>query len=238
VLASDPSAGEENVDRAAAFRIWLDRPILPRDVNRANVSVRSGAENVFLGLRFDPVDRLLVAEATRAALHPTVVYRLRVENLRDLDLVPMGEAFEITFATGEEALGEALPPPLAFADVSPIFRDRCATAGCHTSPAPALGLDLSSGEAVLSTAVGVPAEQVRVGVEDERVWHGTSTLAGLARIDVAAGIGRPAFSYLLYKVLGDPHALGVRMPPDPAPALTDTELALLSRWILEGAPTD
>ena len=38
----------------------------------------------------------------------------------------------------------------------------------------------------------------------------------LLRIDVTAGVGQAASSFLVYKVLADPHASGERMPPPPA----------------------
>ena len=87
-----------------------------------------------------------------------------------------------------------------------------------------------------STAIGVVARQTRVGTQADQVWHGAPTLDGLAIIDVIGGVGRPARSYLVYKVLGDPHAAGDRMPSD-APLSSD-ELASLSLWIRNGAPTE
>lgn len=238
VVASDPQAGDQEVDRAVTLRVFFDRPLLPRDVHRGTVSVRSGERSAYLAARFDPIDRVIVIENLGEPLDPSVVWRVRVEGVRDLDRRAMREPWEIAFRTGDDATGEPEPPPPRFADVSPILSERCAERGCHGGDAPALGLDLSSPEGVRRTAIGVPAEQARVGVQDDRAWHGSSTLSGLARVDVAGGVGRPAFSYLVYKLLGDPHALGDRMPPSDRGPLADAELRLLARWILVGAPTD
>jgi hypothetical protein len=238
VVASIPADGDENVDRAATFRAFFDRPVLVRDVNRANVTLTSGAVSAFLGLSFDPVDRLLRAENLGEPLDPTVVWELQILNVRDLDRAPMPETFSIAFTTGVDAIGEAPAPPVSFSSVAAIFTEHCASAGCHVGPTPVLGLDLSSAAAVVATAINVPAEQTRVGVQEADPWHGTSTLAGLARIDVEVGVGRPAASYLVYKVLGDPHAWGSQMPPAPGSPLSHAELSLLSQWIGQGAPTD
>ena len=235
VLASDPANGEDGVDRFRVFRVFFDRPLYPRDVHRGNVLVESGVRGVFLWPRFDPALRELWIEPG-GPLDPSVRYRLRVEVVRDLDRREMAEPFVATFTTGDIASGPERPAPARWEDVAPIFA-RCAEAGCHGGDAPVLGLDLSSAEAVRRTAIGVPAEQSRVGVQGDEPWV-ADTLAGLARVDVSAGIGRPSRSYLLYKVLGDPHVGGARMPPPPAAPLSVADAARLSRWILSGAPTD
>lgn len=236
MLASDPADGEDGVDRAVAARVFFDRRVLPADVHRGRVSLASGARGAFVSPSFDPVEQVLTLALVAGPLDPTVRYRLRVEGLHDLDLVPMDEPFEITFDTGTEV--SAVPPAeVSFADVAPLF-EACASAGCHAPPAPVLGLDLSSARGIRETAINVPAAQGRVGVQADEPWRGAATLAGLARIEVLGGVGHPARSYLLYKVLGDPHVGGVRMPPEPAAPLSREALAQLSEWIRSGAPTD
>lgn len=238
VVASDPQSGDQGVDRAVVARVFFDRQLLPRDVHRGTVAVSSGGREAYLSPRFDPIDRVLLVVNAGEALDPNVVWRVSVEGVRDLDRHAMAEPWEIAFRTGADAVGEEPLPAVSFAEVEPIFRERCAGGGCHGAEAPALGLDLSSAEGVRRTAIGVPADQTRVGVMEDRAWHGSSTFAGLARIDVVGGVGRPAWSYLVYKLLGDPHAEGDRMPPSGEAPLTAAELRLLSRWILGGAPTD
>ncbi len=235
VLASDPMPGDVDVDRAASFRVFFDRPVLPRDVRRGRVVVRSGGRSAFLSAWFDPVERVMHVENLLPPLDPDVGYRLVVEGVRDLERRPMADAYTAPFTTGAEARGT--PTPLAgWADVAPILA-RCAADGCHGGATPALGLDLSSGAGVEATAIGVAARQTRVGTQDDTVWSGASTLDGLARIDVVGGVGRPSRSYLLYKVIGDPHAAGSVMPPPPDDPLTADEQGRLSRWIRAGAPT-
>lgn len=238
VVASDPQAGDQGVDRAVTIRVFVDRPLLPRDVHRGTVSVRSGERSAYVAPYFDPIDGAIVIANLGEPLDPSVVWRARVEGVRDLDRHAMAEPWEAAFRTGEQADGEVPPPPPRFADVAPILSGRCAERGCHGGDAPALGLDLSSAEAARRTAIGVPAEQARTGAQGDRAWHGSSTLTGLARVDVVGGVGRPAFSYLVYKVIGDPHTIGDRMPPSDRAPLDAAELRLLSRWILAGAPTD
>lgn len=236
VLGSDPVAGELDVDRSAVFRVFFDRAVYPRDVHRGHVSVQSGTRGVFLAPTFDPVDRVLVLRNAGVPLDPAVVYRLRVEGIRDLDHHTMAAPYEIAFTTGEVATPEPIPEPIGYAQVAPILAG-CAIAGCHSADRPVLGLDLSSAEGIRTTAIGVVAEQTRVGTQGERPWHGAPSLDGLPLIDVVAGVGRPAHSYLLYKALGEPHAAGDRMPPETDPPLDAAALRTLSDWILAGAPT-
>ncbi|HJL20285.1 MAG TPA: hypothetical protein RMH99_31750 [Sandaracinaceae bacterium LLY-WYZ-13_1] len=235
MLASEPADGATGVPREADYRVFFDRPLHPRDLHRGHVRIESGTRPIFALPRFDPVQRVLHVE--HGTLDPNVRYRLEIEGMRDLGRAEMAPV-SIVFDTGE-ALGSSTPTPSpGWDDVAPVLRARCATDGCHGGEAPVLGLDLSSGAAVQRTAIDVAAAQTRVGIQEEAPWEGTETLAGLARIDVVASVGRPARSYLLYKVLGEPHAPGERMPPPPASALPAGELQLLSDWILAGAPTD
>ncbi len=235
VLATDPADEQTGVDRADGFLVFFDRYVSPRDVHRGRVRVQSGSRAAFVSPWFEPVERALRVELIGVPLEPSVRYRLWVEGIRDLDGVRMREAHEVTFETGFAAEGRPEPPAVPFERVRPIFAG-CASDGCHGAERPALGLDLSSGEAIARSAVGVVAEETRVGTQAEAPWHGAPTLDGLAIIDVVGGVGRPARSYLMYKVLGDPHAGGDPMPP--AARLGAAELSALSWWIRGGAPTE
>lgn len=242
IVASTPMDGEEAVPRRRPMVINVDRPLLPRTVNRASVALESGITSPFLSVRFDVVERAIIATTfTTSALEPDVVYRLIVsEDVRDLDDRPLVEPFEIAFRTSVE-LGEPLLPRSAtWAEVEPILRRSCTGAACHGPGPAALGLDLSSPEAVRATAIGVPSRQFPSGATGSEGASGTLALAGLRNIDVLAGSGRPETSYLVYKVLGDEHILGDPMPPpgDAAhPPLEYSELRVLADWILAGAPT-
>ncbi|MCB9603602.1 MAG: Ig-like domain-containing protein [Sandaracinus sp.] len=228
-LGSSPADGSLDVPRRLELRVFFDRPLAPRSVSRASVSLRSGPQQRFLSVRYDPVDRALVTrDFTGAALEPNVEYELRVEGVRDLDGGSVAP-FVARFFTGA-TLGEPPPIPSAgWAEVEPIFAARCVDAECHGGDRPALGLDLGSAEGVRATAIGVPAVSDSLGGLSER------GLSGFPRIDVIAGVGRPDSSRLLYEVLRDPR-VGEPMPPDDA--LTAEEVATIAHWILAGAPTE
>lgn len=134
----------------------------------------------------------------------------------------------IRFATGERAEGAEPTGQTPWEPVAALFAARCVT-GCHGGDRPAMGLDLGSAEAVRATAIGVPA--VQTGDREAVPIRG---LAGLPIIDALPGGGRPATSYLVYKMLGDEHVLGEAMPPEGA---TIEEARLVADWILAGAPT-
>jgi hypothetical protein len=192
---------------------------------------------VFLATRFDPVARILHAEPfTGRPLEPNVVYRLQVAGVEDLDGRAMAEPVEIQFETGavEGPLPEP-PEPVSWATVSPILTAHCTGAGCHGPSRAALGLDLSNGPAVRETALGVPSTQVASGSPGAEGVAGARGLVGLPIVDAQVDRGRPETSYLVYKVLGDPHILGDPMPPD-AP-LSGASIRRLTGWIAGGAPT-
>ncbi len=238
VLASSPEAGETDVPRLGPFRVLFDRPLFVRTVHRGTVRVRSGVIDHLLSIRFDPVDREVVAVPLDwTPLEPHVRYRLRVSDVRDLDDRVLASPFEAAFTTGD-AIGEPYVPESAtFAEVAPILAARCADAGCHGTVEPALGLDLSSADGVARTAIGVASRQLPRGTAGSEGAGGALSFSGLDLVRVVGGVGEPAESYLLYKVLGDPHVLGEGMPPASAGApLDDAEIHAISAWIEAGAP--
>ncbi|MGE0785883.1 MAG: Ig-like domain-containing protein [Sandaracinaceae bacterium] len=236
VLGSDPEDGDEGVDPYVAPRVYFDRPVFFGDIHRGRMSLRSGARAAFLSGWFDPVDRVLTIENLTPPIAPDVVHRLTVTGIRDLDLDEMPDDYVVAFTTGEDGGPPRPADAVGWSSVAPIF-ERCAVDGCHGGSTPMLGLDLSSPDAIERTAVGVGAIETRVGTQGDTVWRGSPTLGGMARIEARAGLGDPARSYLLYKVIGDPHAVGARMPPPPDAPLDPSELRALSRWIRAGAPT-
>ena len=96
-----------------------------------------------------------------------------------------------------------------------ILTPRCT--GCHTSSfgAPAGGLDLTAAVAyqnlVGAASVGKP---------------------GAVRVIA----GDPNNSYLVQKLEGAAGIVGVRMPFNGPPYLTDAQIALIRQWIQSGAP--
>lgn len=203
--------------------------------------VESGAVQAFLSVRFDPVDRVVVATPFfEQPLTENVLWRLEVDGLRDLDGRDLDEPHVTSFHTGSEVGAAYTQPAASWDDVAPLFDRSCTGAGCHGPGEAALGLDLSSGAAVRETALGVRSRQFPGGTAGAEGARGAVSLAALPIVDVVAGSGRPATSYLIYKVLAPPQILGDPMPPPDAehPPLSHGELRLLSAWVLAGAPTE
>jgi hypothetical protein len=228
-----------NVSRRGPYRVHLDTFLLPQTVHRGTVQVLSGRLAEFLSIRFDPLDREIVAVPFRdAPLYPRVAYRLRVEGVVDFEGRPLAEPFEVAFETGGD-LGETPQAPSAsWDDVGPLLAARCSGEGCHGPSSPAVGLDLSSATGARATAIGVAATETRSGSTGLEGARGGFALSGLPIIDVVGEGGRPATSYLVYKILGAEAVFGERMPPPGHQPLTYGEIRLISDWIVSGAPTD
>jgi mono/diheme cytochrome c family protein len=94
-----------------------------------------------------------------------------------------------------------------------------ACASCHTDDGrtPAGGLNLKSGSAFLNL-VGVPS----------------TGKPGAVRVIA----GNPSGSYLVQKLEGAPDIVGLRMPRNGPPFLTDAQVALIRQWIQNGAPNN
>jgi len=229
-LGSIPADGATDVPRRLELRVLFDRPLAPRTVSRAIVSLRSGPQQRFLSVSYDPVDRAIVArDFANVPLEPRVEHELRVEGVRDLNGLE-APPFLARFTTGDALDELPMLGTTGWAEVAPILRARCADdEGCHGGASPALGLDLASAEGVRATAIGVPSVAASSGGLGDR------GLTGLPRIDVIAGVGRPDTSRLVYEILRDPR-VGEPMPPDDA--LTTDEVRAIADWILGGARTE
>jgi len=226
-LSSSPADGATGVDRLAPIVLRWDRPILPSSIPVATVRLGSGERRFRIAVRADPLEPGIVVRPVRP-LPAGVRFLLEVDGLEDLDGEPV-EPAAISFVTGEAATPEPAPP--GFAEVEPIFARSCAP--CHRGPSAPLGLDLSSAAGIEATAIGVPAAELRGQPGPEA--RPAPGLGGLARIAAAAGSGSPETSYLVYKLLGDPHVVGQPMPPA-GPSLPAADLRLLADWIAAGAP--
>ncbi len=208
------------------------------------MQVESGNVSAFLSVHYDPVDRAIVAVPFGGgSLDPDVTWRLVVDGVRDLDDRPQAEPFTATFETGTDLGMLPSPPSARWADVAPLLATHCTGSRCHGPVAPVLGLDLSSAQGVRATAVGVAAEEEAGGTVGPSGAPGIAIgLGGLPRLDVIGGQGRPATSYLVYKILGDPHIVGDPMPAtlpgETAQTLSADEIDLLSTWIRSGCPTE
>lgn len=240
VLGSIPADGATAVAREVDFRVFFDRPLLPATVHRGNVRVESGAISEFVSVRFDPVDESVVIVAySGQPLDADVTYRLVVEAVRDHEGRPLGEAHTIRFRTGSDLGLAPVPPRVSFADVQPILESACALSGCHAPPEPALGLDLSSADAIELTAIGAISRELPAGTTGVEGGRGALAFAAMPIVDRVGAGGFPETSYMLYKILGTEGILGERMPlgvGGSAP-LTAAETRLVADWILSGAPT-
>ena len=98
-----------------------------------------------------------------------------------------------------------------------ILTPSCAS--CHTDEGrtPAGGLNLKSGSAH-SNLVGVAS----------------TGKPGAVRVIA----GNPSGSYLVQKLEGAPDIVGLRMPRNGPPFLTDAQVALIRQWIQNGAPNN
>lgn len=241
MLWTDPADGDEGVARRGPFLAGVDRLLLPSSVSRTTVRLHSGTVQGFVSVRFDPVDRVIVAAPFfEQPIAPDVTWRFVVEGVRDLEDRSMEGTHTTVFETGAEEGPPYEAPAARWDEVAPLLERSCTGADCHGPGEPALGLDLSSGEAVRATAIGVRSRQFPGGTTGSEGARGAIRLSALPIVDVVAGAGRPATSYLVYKMLGDPHVLGDPMPPPGAtqPPLTREEMRTVSAWILAGAPTE
>lgn len=100
-------------------------------------------------------------------------------------------------------------------DIQPILTKNCATKDCHSGPKPAQKLDLSAGKAYHKT-VNVVSHQ-------------------MPKLKIVTP-GKPEASYLFDKLTGNQDE-GDRMPSGKK-ALPKSEIELIKKWILAGAPGD
>ena len=223
VVRTAPEEGAVDVDRGARLSVVHDRPLDPRTVGRAEVSLTSGALAHFLEVRFDPVERAIVTRPFRGQpLEPRVRYTLAVDGARDLDGA-LVEPFTLTFRTGEAFTEPGPVGSTEWAQVAPIFATHCVE-GCHDGAGGGLALDLRTLASTRATALGVAADQT-----GGTTTIGRQGLSGMARIEEA----EPSRSYLVYKMLADPHVWGEPMPPEgPLPT---ADIARVADWILGGA---
>lgn len=237
VLGSSPADGDVDVSRRSVFRVRVDRRLSPESVGGDTVRVVSGDRQLLLSVHFDPVESQIVALPFGSqALEARVTYRLEVDGVRDLDGVAQEQPYVAAFVTSGELGDVPRRPTASFAEAGPILTAACTGEACHGPGPAALGLDLSTPEGVRTTAVGIPARQVAAGTLGVEGRGGARGLAGMRNVDALGGVGSPSTSYLLYKVLGDPHIVGEPMPPDGP--LEEEAIRTLSRWIVAGAPLE
>lgn len=224
-----------SVSRWGPVRFQLDRPVSSYSVDRGSVRLSSGAVVEFVSLWFDPLTDQLVLDLSRPLL-VDASYVARLAGLADLDgawLDPPQQLLVRPVDSDRPVPAEAV----SFDSVLPILMLRCAGSGCHDAGARAADLVLSDAAGIRDTALGHTSRQV-----DSPNAAADPDAAGLIELPIidSAGVSTSVSrSYLIYKVLGDPHVLGERMPPESAgPALSADDTQLLARWIMAGAPLE
>lgn len=216
----------------------VDRLLAPRLVGRGTVSITSGPFSVYGGVRYDPVRREVRFTPNAGELRAGLRYVFRVSaSLAAWDGATLAAPIAVPFVPEGRENPPARPTPSLRRDIAPVLAARCGADGCHGGATPAMGLDLASVEGIVGTAVGVTAAQTANG--RARPDYTDPRWGALLRIDPgdAPSQGRPEYSYLLYKALGDGPIRGARMPPE-GPPLARDELERLSDWIAAGAPRD
>ncbi len=142
-------------------------------------------------------------------------------------------ALTVALALGAAACDERLsdiagPSPNLTPTLSSIQREifsasdsssRLACTPCHTSVGrtPSAGLNLVDGQSY-QALVGVPS----------RNKPGATLVTP----------GNPDGSYLLHKLIGRADIVGLRMPRNNGPFLTDGQISIIRRWIELGAKND
>jgi hypothetical protein len=127
------SPTDGRLERDGVVQISVSALIEPRSMLGADASLRSGERELGVGLAFDPVTRLLVADPTARLLDPDIDYRLHLEGPRGFDGAPLAPTEDDVLAVLEGCRG------------------------CHEGPTAALGLDVTD---LRRTAIGVPAAEV------------------------------------------------------------------------------
>lgn len=128
-------------------------------------------------------------------------------------------AVALAFTAGAGACDAADDRPAIWSYLHPaLVAPACATAGCHSSHAALAGLDLSSQTGAYTFLTG-------------RICGAPPSASDPPGNFVFAG--SPERSRLMYLLRGEDVRV---MPPDQP--LPDVEIALVERWILEGASCD
>ena len=282
-LECTPDSGADcGVPINANVQLRFDRYLLPSTVVRQSVEVATGSASAFLQPQYDAIERVAVfAIANGGTWQPGTRYTVELLvaesspdgwGFRAFDGAQLDEdspvPIRFTFRTRRAVQPAVDPGPTpdwgAIAEV--IDRGGCAQATCHAPPAPSMGLDLSSTEALEATAINEAAHQT------ESEPNAVEVLENPARFGVQMPIldrGMPGNSYLFYKLLIDPRAYaetcesrysapltGCIAPPkeeverargwfihgEPMPssedALSVDDLLVLQRWIAGGAPLE
>jgi len=212
-------------------QVQFDRRLSPWSVSRSSARLTSGSVGEFVFPAFDPVANQLNLELTRPML-VDANYVVTLVDLVDLDGDTLGEPLQLLLSP---VAGERQPVTTPeVAAVLNIFAEHCASASCHGAGEPAAGLDLQSSEGLRRTAIGHPSLQV--ASFNQLAPIAAAGLIDLPIIDAQGTSQSASRSYLVYKMLGDPHVLGETMPPEGTVERPSADqIALVASWIRHGA---
>jgi hypothetical protein len=217
VTATEPELYELGVARDAQVSFWLSAPLDPASLGDMPVDLTSNEVRQGGHVRYDPIERRLTF-TPRGPFRRDLAYdAVLAETLRGLRRGEPVEPITLTFVTGLDEAGREDPVAATFDDdVLPIFERSCASSSCHGPPTNASSLDLSDSGASLSSLLGVRSYG----------W------VGWVRVDP----GSTAWSYLIYKLIGEESIRGEAMPPgSPLPI---EEIEAIASWIDGGAKVD
>lgn len=192
------------------------------------MQVLTGEVGLTPRVRYDPTRRRVAIELVPSELRFDLEYEVRVrQGVTSWDGVVSSEtrAYRVRFVDRPVAIERV---PNLRRDVAPLLVANCGSPACHGGEHPSMGLDLSSAEGIVRSAVGVAS--VEWPSPSGSVDRGELGWAGFVRISP----GEPAESYLVYKLLGDGPVRGAPMPRGAQP-LTNSEIRVVSAWIAAGA---
>ncbi len=221
VTAVDPPRGSFNVPVDKVIRVTFSDHLDSHSVARSNFKLFSGPINLWISTYYDPVRRQLVVWASKAMRKRVAWVLAMEEGVLGMDAVPIVPGSVTRFRTGNaESDEKPYNTPSFKEEILPIFKKHCASCHGEWAGQQLAGLRLDSDTGIIETAVGVHADG----------WPEWYRIAP----------SRPGESYILYKLIGDEHAEGMRMPRtqdlnESAPMLSMSELEALSDWIAAGA---
>jgi len=263
-LDCQPSSADCGVPTNAPIELRFDRYLDPSTAVRQAMAVYSGSEDnaVFLEPEYDVVERVVrYRHFSGLTFTPGVLYTVELivpsqdhpDGFRAFDGAPIAEGeapLRFNFRTRENAGPQPSPSPTpGCRDMLDLFARptstgaMCSGSGCHRPPAP-MGLDLSSGRGLATTAIGAVAHEAATGPRPD------TPLEDPPRVGVQMPVvdpGRPGNSYLIYKLIRNtdnfsapagPCATnyqvllpkGQCLPPSPA------ESTRLREWFVTGQP--
>jgi hypothetical protein len=207
------------------IELRFDRVLLPSTATRQSIVLYTGSPNNQPGAgsgdvlqpTYDLVERVVSFRLPEGkGLAPSTLYTVELPvpvedadfGFRAFDRAPLAATrLPLRFSFFTSAVEEAVTPAEPVPDCSEVLTffstnpGQGACSNCHNSERAPHGLDLSTGNALLATAIGRVAHQTDLGITTGAVLENPSRMGiGMPIIDP----GRPDNSYLLYKLIVRP----------------------------------